>query len=550
MKHLLWVGIVFGLLQAGAATAQPVKINKDDVVVIYGDSITEQNLYAAYVETFLRTRFADKNLTVYNFGWGGDTAGGGNARFTRDVAPVKPTLVFVNFGMNDGGYSAFNQGNCDGYIGNQRALAATIKAAGAREVLLTTSPVDNEIRKSDMYNDTLARMADGVIGLAKELDIPVIDQFHPMRDVQKTAKEKQPGFTMIPDSVHPNAIGHLVMAYEILKGIDAPASVGSIQIVGDKADVQGVKIANLTVKNSNTSFDLTLPFIPFYIPADARTALTMVPFQKELNALMLTVKGLDEHAGYLVTVDGQEGDTYSAAQLADGVDIATMDNATWTTQGKAIWDAALLRWTRHFDAWRTLGFRNDEMAKLPAFAKMVTSQRDFVHELDGYMQTLAQPKTYQVSLVKVKPAIFTTLEFSPTYPFAKEDFAKQYPPETTPDQVAWQVVPFNKGLFDLSAMTHNGTDCAIYARAKVSADADCQVTFSMGSDDGLVVLLDGKRVWERDVYRANMPGSDVFTVEMSKGEHTLLFRVDQGNGGFGLSVAAKALGDANVVQVK
>ena len=37
---------------------------------------------------------------------------------------------------------------------------------------------------------------------------------------------------MIPDTVHPDAVGHLVMAYLAMRQIDAPRSVGEIVVDG------------------------------------------------------------------------------------------------------------------------------------------------------------------------------------------------------------------------------------------------------------------------------------------------------------------------------
>jgi hypothetical protein len=54
------------------------------------------------------------------------------------VVPVEPTLVFVNFGMNDGGCKPFQQSVYDAYLASQEELAARIENIGAREVQFTT----------------------------------------------------------------------------------------------------------------------------------------------------------------------------------------------------------------------------------------------------------------------------------------------------------------------------------------------------------------------------------------------------------------------------
>src|SRR5512134_3934551 len=115
-----------------AAPPAAVRLRDRETIVFYGDSITEQNLYTAYLETFLLSRFPGRDLAVFNLGWSGDTASGGNKRFARDVAPVRPSLVFVNFGMNDGGYKAYDEPTLRTYLAAQEALADTIREAGAR----------------------------------------------------------------------------------------------------------------------------------------------------------------------------------------------------------------------------------------------------------------------------------------------------------------------------------------------------------------------------------------------------------------------------------
>src|SRR3954452_9676264 len=74
-----------------------------DTVVMIGDSITEQHLYSNYVEMWTVARFPAWKLTFRNTGIGGDTSGGGNSRFQRDILRYHPTAITVDFGMNDAG---------------------------------------------------------------------------------------------------------------------------------------------------------------------------------------------------------------------------------------------------------------------------------------------------------------------------------------------------------------------------------------------------------------------------------------------------------------
>src|SRR5437868_14642988 len=102
---------VLCLAAAPAASAKSFFLKKGDVVVVMGDSITEQRLYSNYLEIWSQTRFPSYNLVFRNVGIGGDRSTGGNSRFKRDVLPYKPTVLTVDFGMNDGRYTMFKEEN-------------------------------------------------------------------------------------------------------------------------------------------------------------------------------------------------------------------------------------------------------------------------------------------------------------------------------------------------------------------------------------------------------------------------------------------------------
>jgi lysophospholipase L1-like esterase len=524
----------------------PVSLRDEETVVFYGDSITEQNLYTAYLETFFLSRFPAKRIACFNFGWGGDTAIGGNARFARDAAPVRPSLVFVNFGMNDGGYKAYEETIYRGYIDAQKALADTIAATAAREVLFTTSPIDDVLRGDNgVYNDTLSRMAAGVVDLARARGLPVIDLFHPMLDVQRGAKAKDPGFTMIPDTVHPDAVGHLVMAYAAMRRIDAPRVVAEIAVDGDKVEATGGATAtHVTAGDGGVTFDLDLPFLPFYVPPDARKALELVPLEKELNRFELRAQATE---ALVLSVDGKTAGTFEPEELARGVDLALLDNAPWAEAGQLLWRAAQYRWTKHLEAWRRMGIDRPAymLPTLASFEPLARAQRAYADELGRALGTLARPRTYHVSLLP--PGLLlpiTAVGLSPAYPL--EGFDTQYPPEKDPAAVAWTRAPFANGQIDLGPHFARSTQVVAYARVVLEADRACTLHLAMGSDDGLAVFANGRRVFAHDVLRSLKPGEDEAEVPLAAGRNDLLFKVTQAGGDFALAVEARVRGRAHV----
>jgi lysophospholipase L1-like esterase len=551
---ILALGPVLGLAwpALGAAETEPTRVvlRDTETIVFYGDSITEQNLYTAYLEDFLLSRFPDKKLAVFNFGWGGDTASGGNARFARDVAGVAPTLVFVNFGMNDGGYRAYDETIYRSYLDAQRALADTIRGSGAREVLFTTSPIDDVLRGDNgVYNDMLSRMARGVMALAAERRLPVIDLLHPMLEVQKRAKAEDPTFTMIPDTVHPDPIGHLVMAYLAMRQIEAPRIIAEIGVDGPSVVATGAAtLGNVDADEDGVEFDLKLPFLPFYVPKEARKALDLVPLQEELNRFQLQAKTADP--SLVLSIDGKTAGTFSAEQLARGVDLALLDNAPWSVAGRLLWDASQYRWRKHFEAWRQMGIDKPAwmMPTLASFEPLVRAQRAYADELGRSLRLLAQPRTYRLSLRPVGERVaIRSLELSPTYPF--ERFDTPEPPEQDPAAVTWTRAPFVDGQIDLGSHFSGAMNVVAYARLVLEADRASILHLAMGSDDGLAVFLGGKRVFAHDALRSLKPGEDEVELPLAAGRNELLFKVTQAGGQFGLAVEAQVRGRGKVRQL-
>ena len=101
------------LTLALCASGADFYLHPNDVVVFYGDSITDQRLYTTYVETFIVTRYPKLPVRFVHSGWGGDrvTGGGGGPiddRLKRDVFTYKPTVMTIMLGMNDGRYRALD----------------------------------------------------------------------------------------------------------------------------------------------------------------------------------------------------------------------------------------------------------------------------------------------------------------------------------------------------------------------------------------------------------------------------------------------------------
>jgi lysophospholipase L1-like esterase len=329
---------------ASFASAQEFFFNKGDVVVVMGDSITEQRLYSNYIEIWSQTRFPSYNLVFRNVGIGGDTSGGGNNRFKRDVLAFKPTVLTVDFGMNDGRYQwpgrivktldvkkkagerevteADIKTNYDLYMKGLQGIADQAKAAKIRVAWITPQPVEhNPGTEDEKYNKTLEKFSAGVKDIAKKNDGLFVDQFHPYWEViEEARKNGEKGRITGGDAVHPQAPGQALMAYAILKGMNFPRQVSSVEINGKKEFTKNCKVTELTSDATHVKFmreDTALP----YFPEAAKSILKYASLLEDMNYYGLQVKGLKE-GKYDVLLGGKKAGTFTDQELAKSVNLA------------------------------------------------------------------------------------------------------------------------------------------------------------------------------------------------------------------------------------
>ncbi len=298
-----------------------------DTIVMIGDSITEQHLYSNYVEMWTVTRFPNWKLTFRNTGIGGDTSPGGNGRFERDVLRYKPTAMTVDFGMNDGGYGGFNEQRFGAYMKGLQGMADQAKAAKIRVAWVTPQPLDNgDPGKTALtgYNQTLEKFSDGVKEIAKKNDGLFVDQFHPYLAVLDKARASSDKYQRITagDAVHPGSPGQALMAASILRGLNIPTLVASVDVDVATAQATGKRceVTGVAVKDGGVSFEQLDEALPFF-PPEAAPILKWAPILDELNDYRLTVRGLAEGT-YAVLLGGKKVAEFNSADLAKGVNLA------------------------------------------------------------------------------------------------------------------------------------------------------------------------------------------------------------------------------------
>lgn len=353
---------------ADTPAASGFYLHSGDRVVMYGDSITDQRLYTVFTEAYVTTRFPTLKIDWTDSGWGGDRVsggGGGNidTRLQRDVIPYKPTVVTIMLGMNDAGYRPFDQGLFDTYTQGYQHILDTIQKAdpGVRFTLIQPSPFDDVTREPKFpggYNAVLLRYADSVKTLAQKANATLADANTPIVTTLQRANslDTEQAQKIIPDRVHPGPAGHLILAEGLLKAWNAPALVSAVSVdaAGSKVSrSDGAAVRNLNVAVNAVSWDAAESALPFPLdPQDPLVALVLKSsdFVNTLDQETLQVTGLPA-ARYALAIDDKPVATFSKEDLAQGVNLATLDTPM-LAQARSVLDLTVQHDNLHATRWR------------------------------------------------------------------------------------------------------------------------------------------------------------------------------------------------------
>ena len=312
------------------ADEKPI-LKKGDHVVIIGDSITEQKLYSRYLETYVVACQAQLDLSCLQLGWSGETAGGFLGRMDTDLFWFKPNVITTCYGMNDGGYRAYEKGIGDNYRKNMQTIIQKAKQAGVFVVVGSPGAVDSKFFRGGgepaaIYNDNLAHLRDIAKKLAQENDMAFADVHGAMDKVMPEAKKALGDNYPIGggDGVHPAPNGQLIMAYAFLKGLRVDGQIGTINV--DLADQTTASAGHKVLAAKDGSIELESTRYPYCFSGDdkspnsPRSILPFLPFQQELNRFTLVVK--NAKSDRLKVTWGKESKTFSRDELEKGVNLA------------------------------------------------------------------------------------------------------------------------------------------------------------------------------------------------------------------------------------
>lgn len=394
-------------LRAGTP-APEVHLRAGDRIVNYGDSITAQRLYTRFLEDIVVSRFG-LHVEFHNAGVSGDTVAGGSGgtraeRVRRDVLPLRPTLVTIMLGMNDGLYRVDHPEDIDAYRTGYSSLLDQLRVSlpAATIMVIKPSPYDEVTRtpKVPGYNRRLQQLGAVAESLARDRHMPVCDLNTPMVDALQKAQAIDPTFaaSLLPDHIHPSETGHWVLALALARclGVDPVVS----NTVLDAADLQVLESHGTAItlfrREENgvawTSLEGGLP-LPLELQSPVTEFLTRITPLAESELEMLSVRSLPE-GQYTLLIDDMEVGHFSAAELSSGINLSLLPTPMQT-------------------ASRPIDWKTDSRAKIsatrfnlltasPAITGTETSLAaidELDHRLEASEWESAQPKPHRFQLV-------------------------------------------------------------------------------------------------------------------------------------------------------
>lgn len=352
MKKILVV-ILISFCSFYTLNAQTIAPFKDgDRIGFLGNSITDGGHYHSYIWLYYMTRFPDMKLNFLNVGIGGDRAIDMVKRFDGDVLSKDLSVLITTFGMNDSGYFEYNGDQPEAFADQKvsesfdayKQLETKFKTfEDTRIVLMGSSPYDEKalIEGNTPFknkNKAMLRIVDFQRKSAESNGWEFFDLNQPMTEINTKYQQIDPSFTICGnDRIHPDNDGHMIMAYLFLKeqGFSGKC-VSTISVDASKMNItssENCEISNLKKNSKSLSFDYLAHSLPYAMDTIARgwgnkksqaEAVKIVPFIEEMNKEILIIKGLS--GNYRLTIDEEVIGNWSAKELAEGINLATLTN--------------------------------------------------------------------------------------------------------------------------------------------------------------------------------------------------------------------------------
>ena len=373
-----------------AGKREPFELRDGDRVVLLGGTMIERAQKYGALEASLIAAFPDRNVSFRNLGWSGDTVFAesrgifdppavGYQRMIKQIAELKPTLIFVAYGTNE---SFAGEAGLNRFTTQLKKLLNDLQKTKATLVLV--SPHRHERMKPPLpdatkNNGNLQLYTKALHAIAQERKIRFVDLFNSM-----IAAKSQRNLTY--NGIHFAKVGYQRMGAAWADELGLIKSSSTTIIVGTEVKQNdSASVSKVTGSDQSVSFDLTLRNLPSNddwprVRVEGLKSGKYVIISGDQVVSRLTAKQLKE-------------DGFS---LGDGPDGKQLDDL----RDKII-DKNLL----YFHRWRPqnvtylFGFRKHEQGNN---AKEVAEFEPLVKKVEDVIAKLRKPTSHRFKIIPAK----------------------------------------------------------------------------------------------------------------------------------------------------
>lgn len=312
------------LLAALAAAPAPL-LADGDRVVFFGDSITAQHTWTRGVEAYVKLRHPEWTVTFINAGVGGNTAADALDRLDTDVLAQQPTLVLVNFGMNDAGFPPGTDGAA--FEKNVTELFDRLAKAKVKAVWIDPSPFDAEGLGPKSAGRAKQQRIEEEVSFAHKLGaerkLTVVEWQRPLADALAAFRAAGRPERLLPDRIHPGPLAHAVLAASVLRALGFDLSASTVHGAWSKGALKLDGAAAPVAWDGQGPLALDLAFAPAPVPLVASAKDAGDLGDKDVLALRRLVLRLDGLPGerYRLRLGEQDLGRVTRQELARGVDL-------------------------------------------------------------------------------------------------------------------------------------------------------------------------------------------------------------------------------------
>jgi hypothetical protein len=292
--------------------AEPLKLEKNDHIVIIGNTLAERMNYFGHFETLLHSRFADDKLYVRNLGWSADEVSlRPRSKDYRDhnnnLSDHRPNVLIAMFGYNESfagpaGLARF-EADLDGFLQAPQNIdnystarsnwdstadkpAELPKLEGLRTIVLVSPIAQENVERHGLSdgkknNENLKLYTEAMARVAAKHKVVFVDLFTPSLKLMEDAKEK-----LTINGVHLNEHG------DKLVGQALDAALFGARPDKIKADYEKLR-AEVNEKNTKLWYDYRA-VNGFYIYGGRKAPFGIVNFPAEFARLRNMIQVRDQ----------------------------------------------------------------------------------------------------------------------------------------------------------------------------------------------------------------------------------------------------------------